>query len=180
LSTDYVGSLLERGRARAEADGLSVIFQEADAENLPFADASFDVVLSTFGVMFTPNQEQAARELMRVCRPGGKIGMANWTPESFVGRLFKIIGKYVPPAPGVKSPALWGNKAYLEVVLGPQAIVAAESIFCLPLQVARTLGRGLPHLLRPGSQGVRGDRLAGPRGARGGSLRADRRFQRRR
>jgi ubiquinone/menaquinone biosynthesis C-methylase UbiE len=129
LSTDYVGSLLERGRARAEADGLSVIFQEADAENLPFADASFDVVLSTFGVMFTPNQEQAARELMRVCRPGGKIGMANWTPESFVGRLFKIIGKYVPPAPGVKSPALWGNKAYLEVVLGPQAIVAAESIF---------------------------------------------------
>jgi SAM-dependent methyltransferase len=125
LSTDYVGSLIERGRARAEADGLSVIFQEADAENLPFSDASFDVVLSTFGVMFTPNQEQAARELMRVCRPG----MANWTPESFVGRLFKIIGKYVPPAPGVKSPALWGNKAYLEVVLGPQAIVAAESKF---------------------------------------------------
>jgi ubiquinone/menaquinone biosynthesis C-methylase UbiE len=129
VSTDYVGSLLERGRARAKADGLLVIFQEADAENLPFADASFDVVLSTFGVMFTPNQEQAARELMRVCRPGGKIGMANWTPESFVGRLFKTIGKYVPPAPGVKSPALWGNKAYLEVVFGPQAIVKAESKF---------------------------------------------------
>jgi ubiquinone/menaquinone biosynthesis C-methylase UbiE len=129
VSTDYVGSLLERGRMRAEAEGLPVTFQEADAENLPFADASFDVVLSTFGVMFTPNQEQAARGLMRVCRPGGKIGMANWTPESFVGRLFKTIGKYVPPAPGVKSPALWGSKAYLEVLFGPQAIVAAESKF---------------------------------------------------
>jgi ubiquinone/menaquinone biosynthesis C-methylase UbiE len=127
VSTDYVGSLLERGRARAEAERLSVTFQEADAENLPFADASFDVVLSTFGVMFTPNQERAARELMRVCRPGGKIGMANWTPESFVGRLFKTIGKYVSPAPGVKSPALWGNKAYLEILLGPQATVEARS-----------------------------------------------------
>jgi ubiquinone/menaquinone biosynthesis C-methylase UbiE len=129
VSTDYVDSLLERGRARAKADGLLVIFQEADAENLPFADASFDVVLSTFGVMFTPDQEQAARELMRVCRPGGKIGMDTWTPESFVGRLFKTIGKYVPPAPGVKTPALWGNKAYLEVLFGPQAIVATESKF---------------------------------------------------
>ncbi len=129
VSTDYVGSLLERGRMRAEAEGLPVTFQEADAENLPFPDASFDVVLSTFGVMFTPKQEQAARELMRVGRPGGKIGMANWTPESFVGRLFKTIGKYVPPAPGVKSPALWGSKAYLEVLFGPQAIVAAESKF---------------------------------------------------
>ena len=129
VSTDYVGSLLERGRMRAEAEGLPVTFQEADAENLPFPDASFDVVLSTFGVMFTPKQEQAARELMRVGRPGGKIGMANWTPESFVGRLFKIIGKYVPPAPGVKSPALWGSKAYLEILFGPQAIVAAESKF---------------------------------------------------
>jgi ubiquinone/menaquinone biosynthesis C-methylase UbiE len=129
VSTDYVGSLLERGRMRAEAEGLPVTFQEADAENLPFPDASFDVVLSTFGVMFTPKQEQAARELMRVGRPGGKIGMANWTPESFVGRLFKTIGKYVPPAPGVKSPAMWGSKAYLEILFGPQAIVAAESKF---------------------------------------------------
>jgi ubiquinone/menaquinone biosynthesis C-methylase UbiE len=127
VSTDYVGSLLERGRERAQADGLTVAFQEADAENLPFPDASFDVVLSTFGVMFTPNQEQAARELMRVCRRGGKIGMANWTPESFVGRLFKIIGKYVPPAPGVKSPALWGNKAHLDILFGPKATVEAET-----------------------------------------------------
>ena len=105
-STDYVSVLLERGRARAAAEGLAVTFQEADAENLPFADASFDVVLSIFGVMFTPNQDQAAQELMRVCRPGGTIGLANWTPESFIGNVFRTIGKYIPPAPGVKSPAL--------------------------------------------------------------------------
>ena len=127
VSTDYVGALLERGRQRAQADRLPVTFQEADAEALPFPDASFDVVLSTFGVMFTPNQQQAANELMRVCRPGGKIGMANWTPEGFVGRLFKTIGKYVPPAPGVKSPALWGTKAHLDTLFGSQAAVAAES-----------------------------------------------------
>jgi ubiquinone/menaquinone biosynthesis C-methylase UbiE len=99
VSTDYVGALLERARERAEAERLPVTFREADAEALPFADASFDVVLSTFGVMFTANHEQAAGELTRVCRPGGKIGMANWTSESFIGKLFKIIGKYVPPAP---------------------------------------------------------------------------------
>ena len=127
VSTDYVGALLARGRERAEADRLPVTFQEADAEALPFADASFDVVLSTFGVMFTPNQEQAANELMRVCRPGGKIGMANWTPESFIGRLFKIIGKYLPPAPGMKSPALWGNKAHLDALFGSKTTVAVES-----------------------------------------------------
>ena len=98
--------------------GFPVTFQEADAEDLPFADASFDVVLSTFGVMFTPEPEQAASELLRVCRPGGKIGLANWTPEGFIGRLFKTIGKYVPPAPGVKSPALWGTKAHLDALFG--------------------------------------------------------------
>ncbi len=127
VSTDYVGALLERGRERAKADRLPVTFQEADAEALPFADASFDVVLSTFGVMFTPNQAQAANELWRVCRPGGKIGLANWTPESFIGKLFKTIGKYVPPAPGIKSPALWGNKAHLDTLFGSKATVAAES-----------------------------------------------------
>ena len=125
VSTDYVGSLLERGRERAKADRLQVTFQEADAEALPFADGSFDIVLSTFGVMFTPNQQQAANELKRVCRPGGKIGMANWTPESFIGQLFKTIGKYVPPAPGVKSPALWGSKAHLDALFGSNATVAA-------------------------------------------------------
>ncbi len=127
VSTDYVGALLERGRERAKANRLPVTFQEADAEALPFTDASFDVVLSTFGVMFTPNQEQAARELIRVSRPGGKIGMANWTPEGFIGRLFKIIGKYVPPAPGVKSPALWGNKAHLDSLFGSSATIVVES-----------------------------------------------------
>jgi ubiquinone/menaquinone biosynthesis C-methylase UbiE len=126
VSTDYVGSLLERGRERAKAERLRVIFQEADAEALPFADASFDVVLSTFGVMFTPKQQQAASELVRVCRPAGKIGLASWTPESFIGELFKIIGKYVPPAPGVKSPALWGSEPHLVSLFGPKVAIAAE------------------------------------------------------
>ena len=127
VSTDYVGALLERGRQRAEADRLPITFQEADAENLPFAAGSFDVVLSTFGVMFAPNQEQAASELIRVCRPGGKIGLANWTPEGFIGRLFKAIGRYVPPAPGVKSPALWGTKGRLDDLFGAKATVAVET-----------------------------------------------------
>jgi SAM-dependent methyltransferase len=120
-STDYVSSLLEAGRARALAEHHPVQFQEADAENLPFSDASFDVVLSTFGVMFTANQDKAASELARVCKPGGKIGMANWTPESFIGQVFKTIGKYVPPAPGVKSPALWGTKARLDEMFADTA-----------------------------------------------------------
>ena len=124
VSTDYVGALLDRGRQRAAAERLPVTFQEADAEALPFADASFDIVLSTFGVMFTPNQQQAASELLRVCRPGGKIGLANWTPDSFIGVLFKTIGKYVPPAPGVKSPALWGDKAHLDMLFGTTAGIA--------------------------------------------------------
>jgi SAM-dependent methyltransferase len=120
-STDYVASLLESGRARAQAEGHPVKFQQADAESLPFADASFDAVLSTYGVMFTPNQDQAASELARVCKPGGKIGLANWTPDSFIGQLFKTIGKYIPPAPGVKSPALWGTQARLEELFGTGA-----------------------------------------------------------
>jgi ubiquinone/menaquinone biosynthesis C-methylase UbiE len=117
-STDYVATLLDRGRAKAAAERLPVTFQEADAEDLPFADRSFDVVLSAFGVMFTPNQEQAAQELLRVCRPGGKIGLANWTPESFVGQIFRTIGKYIPPAPGVKSPARWGTEQGLSELFG--------------------------------------------------------------
>ena len=127
VSTDYVGALLQGGRRRAEADRLPVTFQEADAEALPFADASFDVVLSTFGVMFTPNQDRAARELLRVCRPGGKIGLANWTPESFIGQMFRVLGKYVPPVAGVAPPSLWGTKARLDTLFGLQAVVAAES-----------------------------------------------------
>jgi ubiquinone/menaquinone biosynthesis C-methylase UbiE len=120
-STDYVPALLERGRARAEAEGLPIKFQEADAEALPFADASFDVVLSTFGVMFTPNQEQAAKELVRVCRHSGQIGLANWTPESFIGQLFKTMGKHVPPPGGARSPALWGTRERIEEMFEPYA-----------------------------------------------------------
>ena len=120
-STDYVGALLESGRARAQAEGHTIRFQEADAEQLPFADASFDVVMSTFGVMFTPNQDRAAAEMARVCKPGGRIGLANWTPESFIGQLFKTIGKYIPPAPGLRSPALWGTKARLDELFGANA-----------------------------------------------------------
>lgn len=127
VSTDYVGALLERGRMRAEADELVAVFQEADAEALPFGDASFDVVLSTFGVMFTPNQEQAAREMLRVCRAGGTIGLANWTPDSFIGRLFRIIGKYVPPAPGLRSPALWGKEEHLKALFSAGATVTAQN-----------------------------------------------------
>ena len=127
VSTDYVGALLERGRERARADRLPVIFREADAEALPFEDASFDVVLSTFGVMFTPNQQQAADEMMRVCRPGGTIGLANWTPESFIGQLFKTIGKHVPPPAGVPSPAQWGSRAHLDHLFGAKGSVAAQT-----------------------------------------------------
>src|SRR5574339_530614 len=110
ISTDYVPSLLERGRARAAAEGLSVQFKEADAEALDFGDATFDAVVSTFGVMFTPDQDRAAAELLRVCKSGGKIGMANWTPNGFIGQVFKTIGSHLPPPAGVKSPALWGTR----------------------------------------------------------------------
>ncbi len=125
VSTDYVTALLERGAERAKAERLPVTFRQADAEALPFDDASFDVVLSTFGVMFAPDQEQAARELLRVCRPGGKIGLANWTPDGFIGRLFKTIGKHVPPPAGVRSPLLWGSAAHLASLFGPGASVRA-------------------------------------------------------
>jgi ubiquinone/menaquinone biosynthesis C-methylase UbiE len=121
VSTDYVAALLARGRERANADGLEIEFREADAEALPFADESFDAVVSTFGVMFTPDQDCAATQLVRVCKRGGKIGLANWTPEGFIGQLFKTIGQYVPPAPGAKSPALWGTRARLAELFGPHA-----------------------------------------------------------
>lgn len=120
-STDYVPALLVAGRRRAEAEGLAVHFQEADAEDLPFPEGAFDVVLSTFGVMFTPDQEKAAAELARVCKPGGRIGLANWTPEGFIGRLFQTIGRYVPPPDGVRSPALWGTPSRLEELFGEAA-----------------------------------------------------------
>ena len=113
-STDYVESLLARARQRAEAEGLKVNFQKADAEALPFADSSFDAVLSTFGGMFSPDQGRTASEMLRVCRSGGCIGLANWTPEGFIGQMFKTIGKHVPPPAGLKSPALWGTAEWIE------------------------------------------------------------------
>jgi SAM-dependent methyltransferase len=116
--TDYVPELIERGRMRAKAEGLSVTFEVADAEHLPYPDASFDIVTSVIGAMFAPNQQQAAQELLRVCRPGGVIGMANWTPDSFAGDLFRIIGKHVPPPPGVKPPTVWGTEEGLRDLLG--------------------------------------------------------------
>jgi ubiquinone/menaquinone biosynthesis C-methylase UbiE len=121
-STDYVPSLLERGRARAAAEGLTIEFKEADAEGLPFADGTFDSVLSTFGVMFTPNQEKAAAELVRVCKSNGQIGLANWTPDGFIGQLFKTLGKYLPPPAGAKSPLLWGTRGRLTEMFGAAAI----------------------------------------------------------
>ena len=125
-STDYVPSLLEGGARRAEAEGMKLAFQQADAEALPFADKSFDAVVSTFGVMFTPNQDRSAGEMLRVCKPGGKIGMANWTPEGFIGQLFKTLGKHMPPPAGVKSPALWGTQARLNEMFSGAASIDAQ------------------------------------------------------
>ena len=121
VATDYVPALLERARERAAAERLDIEFREADAEALPFPDGSFDVVVSTFGVMFTPDQDRAAAEMVRVCKRGGKIGLANWTPEGFIGQLFKTIGKHVPPPPGAKSPALWGTRARIAELFEPHA-----------------------------------------------------------
>ncbi len=123
-STDYVPALLERGRSRAEAERLDVTFEVADAEALPYPDASFDVVLSTYGVMFAPDHEQAAREMMRVCRPGGRIGLASWTPAGFLGDLFRVVGAHVPPMPGVRSPLLWGTDAHIQNLFKGAAAIA--------------------------------------------------------
>lgn len=121
IATDYVPALLDKARERAAAERLQIDCREADAEALPFKDSSFDVVVSTFGVMFTPDQPQAAAELMRVCKPGGKIGLANWTPEGFIGQLFKTIGKHLPPPAGAKSPALWGTQARIDELFASKA-----------------------------------------------------------
>jgi ubiquinone/menaquinone biosynthesis C-methylase UbiE len=128
-STDYVGALLDGGRARAAAEHLPVEFLEADAEALPFPDGSFDVVLSTFGVMFTPDQMKSASELSRVTAKGGRVGLANWTPEGFIGQLFKIIGKHVPPPAGLKPPALWGTEERLKELFPGHSIKATKQIF---------------------------------------------------
>jgi ubiquinone/menaquinone biosynthesis C-methylase UbiE len=120
-STDYVSTLLDKGRARAAAEGLQVDFRIADAEDLPFKDGSFDAVLSTFGAMFTPDHTRPAREMLRVLRNGGRIGLANWTPEGFIGQLFRVIGTYIPAPAGLKSPALWGTEPHIVELFGAQA-----------------------------------------------------------
>ena len=131
VATDYVPALLERARERAAAERLEMAFREADAEALPFPDGSFDIVVSTFGVMFTPDQDRAAAELLRVCRPGGKIGLANWTPDGFIGQLFKTLGKHVAPPPGARSPALWGTRPRIAEMFERHAasIVSAQRHF---------------------------------------------------
>jgi ubiquinone/menaquinone biosynthesis C-methylase UbiE len=122
-STDYVPALLERGRRRAEAEGFDVTFEVADAEALPYPVASFDVVLSTFGVMFAPDHARAASEMQNMCRPGGRIGLASWTPDGFLGQLLRTVAKYVPPVPGVQSPLLWGTKAHLQELFARAASI---------------------------------------------------------
>jgi SAM-dependent methyltransferase len=122
---DYVPALLERARQRADAEGLEATFQEADAEDLPFPDDSFDVVLSTCGAMFAPDQERTAAELLRVCRPGGRIGMVNWVPDGYVAALFRAIGRYLPPPPGVRPPVLWGSEERLRELFGPEVTISA-------------------------------------------------------
>jgi ubiquinone/menaquinone biosynthesis C-methylase UbiE len=122
-STDYVPALLDRGRRRAEADGLDIVFETADAEALPYADGAFDVVLSTFGVMFAPDHQRAASELLRVSRPGGRIGLASWTPAGFVGRMLRTVGAHVAPIPGIASPALWGTPDHVERLFSNAAAI---------------------------------------------------------
>jgi SAM-dependent methyltransferase len=131
IGIDYVPQLLERARARAQAEGLPVDFVEADAEALPFADATFDAVLSVVGVMFAPDQEQAAAELLRVCRPGGTIALASWTPGGFIGDLLRVVARYAPPPPGVRPPVEWGSAARLGELLGGgvSAIDAHERVY---------------------------------------------------
>ena len=126
VGVDYVPALLERGRIRAAAEGLEVNLVEGDVEALPFPDESFDAVTSVFGCMFAPDHARAAAELMRVCRPGGAIALASWTPDGFIGDLFRTVAAHVPPPAGVASPMLWGTDEYLRELFG-EAVSSLES-----------------------------------------------------
>jgi ubiquinone/menaquinone biosynthesis C-methylase UbiE len=125
-ATDYVPALLDGAKARAAAEGLAMEFRTADAEALPYDEGSYDVALSTFGVMFAPNHAQTATELVRVCRPGGRIGVTAWTPEGFIGRMFKVVASYVAPPPGVTSPLAWGSPDYVQELFGAGTTVSTE------------------------------------------------------
>jgi SAM-dependent methyltransferase len=131
VGIDYVPGLLARGRRRVEAEGVNVDLVEGDAESIPFPDASFDAVLSVFGAMFAPDHAQAAAEISRVCRPGGRIGLATWTPDGFIGEMLKVVSGHVAPAPGVASPLLWGTKAHLDGLFGDtvDGLVCRERTF---------------------------------------------------
>jgi SAM-dependent methyltransferase len=181
-STDYVPALLEKGAKRAAAEGLPVHFQVADVEALPFVDGVYDVVLSTFGCMFAPNHARTAREMLRVTRSGGRIGMANWTPNGFIGRLFKVIGKHIPPAPGPAiAGALGHGRAPREALRQRgRAHPGHPPQLQLPLPLGRALGAHLPRVLRPDAQGVRRARREGTARARSRHPRAPRRAQHRR
>ena len=168
VATDYVPALLERARERAAAERLDIEFREADAEALPFPDGSFDVVVSTFGVMFTPDQDRAAAEMVRVCKRGGKIGLANWTPEGFIGQLFKTIGKHVAAAARRQVAGAVGHAG-----ADRRAVRAARDLdrvgaakLRVPLSLAGALAGGLQDLLRPGAQDLRRARTRGASGAR--------------
>ncbi len=135
---DYVPMLIEQARVRAAAERLPVTFQVGDAESLDFPDVSFDYVLSTFGVMFAPDQTRAASELVRVCKPGGKIALSNWTPNGFAGQMFRTVGQHVAPPAGVKPPPLWGTRERLQELFGAaaQSIVAEPRYFAMRFESA--------------------------------------------
>ena len=168
VASDYVPELLERARERAAAERLAIEFHEADAEALPFPDASFDVVVSTFGVMFTPDQEMAASEMARVVKSGGKIGLANWTPEGFIGQVFKTIGRSPPAARGCEVAGALGHpEPDPRAVRDPRRLHHdGAAALRVPLPLAGALARGLPGLLRPAPQGLRGAGAGIARGAR--------------
>jgi len=160
---DYVPALLDRARRRAEAEGLEATFQEGDAEALPFGDDSFDVVLSACGAMFAPDQERTASELLRVCRPGGRIGMVNWTPDSYVGELFRAIGRHLPPPPGVRPPVLWGSEERLHELFGPGVSISApRRSFRWRFPSASTRWRSLPPSTAPPSRRSQRSATAAP------------------
>ena len=141
IGVDYVPSLLQRGRERAAAEGFDVALLEGDAEALPFADRSFDAVTSVFGSMFAPDHQQAADELVRVCKPGGTIALASWTPDGFIGELFRTVAKHVPPPAGVRSPMLWGTEAHLRELFGERisSLTVEERLFTWRFRSAEEL-----------------------------------------
>ena len=165
---DYVPELIEQAESRAQAERLDVSFEVGDAEHLTYADASFDVVLSTLGVMFAPDQEKAAGEMLRVCRPGGKIGLANWTPDGFIGNMFRTMGKHVAPPPGIKPPPLWGTEERVRELFGEDisSLEATRKSYAWRYPSAVSVGgifrRVLPRLLRTDAQGVRVARRGRP------------------